>query len=41
VEKLKEIDYERWQHLMKGELDVDFGAFAETVPGGDRGSSPR
>lgn len=31
VEKLKEIDYERWQNLMKGELDVDFGAFAGTV----------
>jgi len=31
VEKLKEIDYERWLRLMKGEVEVDFGAFAETV----------
>jgi probable phosphoglycerate mutase len=31
AEKLKEIDYERWQGLMKGELDVDFGAFADEV----------
>lgn len=31
VEKLKEIDYERWQGLMKGELDVDFDDFANEV----------
>ena len=31
VEKLKEIDHERWLRLMKGEVEVDFGAFAETV----------
>lgn len=31
VEKLKELDYERWLRLMKGEVEVDFGAFAETV----------
>ena len=31
VEKLKQIDYERWQRLMQGDLDVDMGAFADTV----------
>jgi len=31
VEKLKQIDYDRWLRLMKGDLDVDFGAFSETV----------
>ncbi len=31
VEKLKEVDYERWLRLMKGEVEVDFDAFAETV----------
>jgi probable phosphoglycerate mutase len=31
VEKLKEIDYERWLKLMKGEVDVDFDAFAGLV----------
>lgn len=31
VEKLKEIDYERWQRLMQGDLDVDMGAFADKV----------
>jgi probable phosphoglycerate mutase len=31
VEKLKEIDYERWLRLMKGDLDVDFDAFSEAV----------
>lgn len=31
VEKLKQLDPERWLRLMKGDLDVDMGAFAETV----------
>ena len=31
VEKLKQIDYERWQRLMQGDLDVDMDAFANTV----------
>ncbi len=31
VEKLKEIDYERWQALMNGGTDVNFTAFAEGV----------
>ena len=31
VEKLKQIDYERWQRLMQGDLDVDMGEFANTV----------
>ena len=31
VEKLKEIDYDRWLALMKGEVAVDFEAFAATV----------
>ncbi len=31
VEKLKEIDYERWLRLMQGDVDVDFDAFAEQV----------
>lgn len=32
VEQLKEIDYERWQKLMRGELDeINFPAFCEDV----------
>jgi probable phosphoglycerate mutase len=31
VEKLKQIDYDRWLRLMKGDLDVDFGAFSTNV----------
>jgi len=31
VEKLKQIDYERWQKLMKGEVGVDFKAFSGLV----------
>ena len=31
VEKLKQIDFERWQRLMRGDLDVDMGAFADAV----------
>jgi probable phosphoglycerate mutase len=31
VEKLKQVDFERWQRLMKGDLDVDMGTFAEKV----------
>ena len=31
VEKLKELDYERWQNLMKGDVGADFDAFANTV----------
>jgi probable phosphoglycerate mutase len=31
VEKLKQIDYERWKRLMQGDLDVDMGAFADAV----------
>jgi probable phosphoglycerate mutase len=31
VEKLKEIDRERWQRLMQGDLDVDMGTFADKV----------
>ena len=31
VEKLKEIDYDRWLKMMKGDLDVDFDAFSKTV----------
>lgn len=31
VEKLKEIDHERWLKLMKGDVDVDFSAFASNV----------
>jgi probable phosphoglycerate mutase len=31
VEKLKQIDFERWQRLMQGDLDVDMGEFANTV----------
>lgn len=33
VEKLKQIDYDRWLKLMKGDLDVDFDAFSTTVIG--------
>ncbi len=31
VEKLKQIDPDRWLKLMKGDLDVDMDAFAETA----------
>ena len=31
VEKLKEIDYDRWLKMMKGDLDVDFDEFSNTV----------
>ena len=31
VEKLKQIDHERWLRLMKGDVGVDFTAFAELV----------
>lgn len=31
VEKLKELDYQRWQNLMKGDVGADFDAFATTV----------
>ncbi len=31
VEKLKELDYERWQNLMKGDVGVDFQEFSATV----------
>ena len=31
VEQLKEQDYERWLRLMKGEVDIDFPAFAKNV----------
>ena len=31
VEKLKQIDFERWRRLMQGDLDVDMGEFASTV----------
>jgi probable phosphoglycerate mutase len=31
VEKLKEIDYDRWLALMKGEIDADFEAFSTSV----------
>ena len=30
-EKLKEIDFERWQRLMRGEVDVDFPEFCRVV----------
>jgi len=33
VEHLKELDYERWRKLMRGEMDTDFGAFSRTVIG--------
>ena len=29
VERLKEVDYERWLRLMQGETDVDFEAFTQ------------
>lgn len=31
VEKLKEVDFEAWSRLMKGEVAVDFPQFAKTV----------
>lgn len=31
TEQLKELDYDRWLRLMKGETDIDFPVFAETV----------
>lgn len=31
VEKLKEVDPERWERLMRGEVDIDFPDFANTV----------
>lgn len=31
VEKLKQIDYDRWLALMKGDVGVDFSAFSNTV----------
>lgn len=31
VEKLKQIDYERWRQLMNGEVGVDFATFADNV----------
>ena len=31
VEKLKQIDYDRWLKLMKGDIGVDFSAFSELV----------
>ena len=31
VEKLKQIDYDRWLKLMKGEVGIDFNAFSELV----------
>lgn len=31
VEKLKQIDYDRWLKLMKGDVGVDFTVFSETV----------
>ncbi len=31
VEQLKEQDYDRWLRLMKGEVDIDFPAFAKNV----------
>ena len=31
VEKLKEVDYERWRKLMQGETRSDLSAFSETV----------
>ncbi len=31
VEQLKEVDYERWLRLMKGEMEVEFAPFAEAV----------
>ncbi len=31
VEKLKEIDYERWKRLMYGDIDADFHQFAHTA----------
>ena len=31
VEKLKQVDYDRWLKLMKGDVGVDFTVFSETV----------
>jgi probable phosphoglycerate mutase len=31
VEKLKQIDYDRWLQLMKGDVGVDFTTFSNTV----------
>jgi len=31
VERLKEVDYERWLRLMQGETDTDFEAFSAQV----------
>lgn len=31
VERLKEIDYERWRRLMQGDIEPDFQAFSATV----------
>jgi probable phosphoglycerate mutase len=31
VERLKEVDYERWLRLMQGETDVDFEVFTQQV----------
>ena len=31
LEQLKEIDFERWQRFMRGEVDVDFPAFCRRV----------
>ena len=31
VEHLKELDYERWRKLMRGEIEPDFGAFSNVV----------
>ena len=30
-EQLKELDFERWQRLMRGELEIDFSAFSAEV----------
>ncbi|MDA1074399.1 MAG: histidine phosphatase family protein [Proteobacteria bacterium] len=31
VEKLKQVDYQRWLKLMKGDVGVDFSVFSDTV----------
>lgn len=31
VEHLKELDYERWRRLMRGEMDTDFDTFSQVV----------
>ena len=33
LEQLKEIDFERWQRLMRGEVDIDFPDFCRGVAG--------